>query len=74
MKVYKQGTEEYKQPTALMRIYGISRTTVWRLLNEMQAIPKYKKSFLSLSPKLKIVRLADFQAFLEEKSCTIFRQ
>lgn len=74
MKIYKQGVEEYKQPTALMKIYGISRTTVWRLLDEMRGIEKYQGSFLSITPKLKIVRLKDFQTFLEEKSRNQFRQ
>ena len=74
MKVYRDGLAEYKQPTALMKIYGISRTTVWRLLDEMRTIPKYQDSFLSLTDKLKIVRLDDFHQFLQEKSRMYLRK
>lgn len=59
---------EYVQAGSLVKRYGVSRVTIWRLLNEMRAIQKYRNSFLDLSFNLKLVKLKDFQQFLKERS------
>lgn len=74
MKPYRDGKAVYKQAVALTKIYDISRSTVARLLDEMRKMPKYKQSFLVLSPTLRLVRLADFDRFLKEKSSQFLRK
>lgn len=56
------------QPARLVQLFSIGRTTVWKLTKEMQAIPKYRDSFLDLGYQLKLVKLADFEQFLKERS------
>lgn len=56
------------QPARLVQLFSIGRTTVWRLTKEMQAIPKYRDSFLDLGYQLKLIKLADFEQFLQERS------
>lgn len=63
----------YVQPAKIAKLYGIGRTTVWRLLNEMKASSKYQYSFKDLGWKLKLVKLEDFEAFLNAKSKTRLR-
>lgn len=58
----------WSQPAGLVKRYGIGRTTTYTLLEEMKVIPKYGKSFLDLSHTLKLVKLEDWEAFLQEKS------
>lgn len=57
----------YVQPKHLVDMYSMSRTTIWRLLKTMKQIPKYKKSFHDLGWQLKLVKLADFEKFLQEQ-------
>ena len=57
----------YVQPKHIADSLSISRTTVWRLLKAMKQIPKYKKSFLDLGWQLKLVKLSDFEKFLQEQ-------
>lgn len=57
----------YVQPKHIVDSFSISRTTVWRLLKTMKQIPKYKKSFLDLGWQLKLVKLSDFEKFLQEQ-------
>lgn len=64
----------YVQPVHLTEKFSISRTTVWRLLKKMRAKPKYKNSFLSLTWQLKLVKLTDFEQFLQEESNRYLRE
>ena len=57
----------YVQPKHIADNFSLSSTTVWRLLKAMKQIPKYKKSFLDLGWQLKLVKLADFEKFLQEQ-------
>lgn len=56
----------YVQPKHLTISYSMSRTTVYRLLKDMKKIPKYKKSFLDLGFHLKLVKLADFEKYIQD--------
>lgn len=64
----------YVQPVHLTEKFSISRTTVWRLLKKMRAKPKYKNSFLNLTWQLKLVKLTDFEQFLQEESNRYLRE
>lgn len=57
--------EWYKQD-ALGKKFGVSTSTIWRLLNKFEKQPKYKDSILYLSQNLKLVNYGDFLAFLKE--------
>ena len=57
----------YVQSNHIMQLYDISRTTIWRICSEMRLIPKYKNAFRDLSYNKKLVHLATFEKFLEEK-------
>ena len=65
---------EYVQPVHLTEKFSVSRTTVWRLLKKMRAEPKYKHSFLNLTWHLKLVKLSDFEQFLQEESNRYLRE
>lgn len=56
----------YVQPKHLTEKFSLGRTTVYRYLREMKKVPKYRKSFLDLSYHKKIVKLADFEKYLQE--------
>lgn len=56
--------QQWMRPCHLIKKYGLSRPTIWRLLSEMKTVPKYKNSFLDLSEKLHLVRDKDFLEFL----------
>lgn len=58
----------YVQPARLVQMYSIGRTTVWRLLQEMRAMPEFKDSFLDLGWRLKLVKADDFARFMEQRS------
>lgn len=60
--------QQWMRPCHLVKKYGLSRNTIWKLLSEMRAMPKYKKSFLDLSEKLHLVRDKDFLEFLYSQS------
>ena len=64
----------YVQPVHLTEKFSISRTTVWRLLKKMRAEPKYKNSFLNLTWQLKLVKLIDFEKFLQEENNQYLRK
>lgn len=71
MKIYKvidDFNQEYIQPAGLVGRLGVCRTTVWRLLNEMQANKKYHNSFLHVSSNLKLVNIKDFNQFMIDRS------
>lgn len=59
---------EWVQPSGIVKRYSLSRTTVYELLLEMRAHKAYKNSFRDLSHTLKLVKLSDWDRFLQEKS------
>jgi hypothetical protein len=64
----------YVQPHMIVKRYSLGRTTVWRLLKEMKAMPKYKKSFLDQGWQLKLVKLVDFEQFMQERNQQYLRK
>ncbi len=52
----------------LQKRFSLCRTTIYMLLTEMRKVPKYCHSFLDLSYNLRLVKLADFEHFLQERS------
>lgn len=69
LKVYKDdvGAVWVRSPE-LQRRFSLSRTTIYTLLCEMRKIPKFCHSFLDLSHTLRLVKLADFETFIQERS------
>lgn len=59
---------EWLRPCQLEEKYGLGRVTIWRLLSEMRTRPKYRRSIIDLSTKLRIVRDKDFLEFLYSKN------
>ena len=66
--------QQWMRPCHLIKKYGLSRKTIWKLLSEMRTIPKYKNSFLDLSEKLHLVRDRDFLQFLQSRSKLYLRK
>ena len=58
----------YCQPSGLARRFSIGRTTVYNLLQKMRENPNYRNSFLDLNHQLKLVKLEDFERFLQEQN------
>lgn len=40
-----KNNDVYVQLKHILKLYDFSRSTLWRLINEMRLIPKYKKGF-----------------------------
>lgn len=62
----EKSTDKYVKPCQLTEIYSVGRVTIWRLLNKFRVTKKYQQSYLSLTPRLKLVKLKDFDTFLHE--------
>ena len=62
-----KNNDVYVQLKHILKLYDFSRSTLWRLINEMRLIPKYKKAFCDVSPQKKLVHLASFVEFLQNK-------
>lgn len=60
--------------TEIAEMLSVTRPTVWRLLNKMRAIPKYRGAFLDLSNTLKRVRERDLMEFLKEQNLAYLRK
>ncbi len=58
----------------LGKLFDMGRTTIWRNLNKMRTLPKYKDSFLDLSYGLRLVNVADFKQFLQEESADYLKK
>lgn len=54
----------WAQPHQLGEIFGMSRTTVWRFITEMEARKEYKKASISLNKRLKLINIKVFEQFL----------
>lgn len=69
LKVYEDdvGAVWVRSPE-LQRRFSLSRTTIYTLLCEMRKIPKFCHSFIDLSQTLRLVKLADFETFIQERS------
>lgn len=46
-----KNNDVYVQLKHILKLYDFSRSTLWRLINEMRLIPKYKKAFRDVSPQ-----------------------
>lgn len=69
LKVYEDCTGVvWVRSPELQKRFSLCRTTVYTLLSEMRKMPKYCQSFLDLSYNLRLVKLADFEHFLQERS------
>ena len=65
LKVYEDDTGAvWVRSPELQKRFSLCRTT----LSEMRKMPKYCQSFLDLSHTLRLVKLADFESFLRERS------
>lgn len=58
----------YVLPCRLAQMFGMGRTTIYTLTKEMRTYKKYRYSFKDLGHKLKLVKVEDFEQFLQEKS------
>lgn len=58
----------------LGRLFNVGRTTIWRKLEKMRTLPKYKGSFIDLSYGLRLVNVADFKQFLQEESANYLKK
>lgn len=65
MELVKNNGGKWLQPIGLAKQFGIGRTTVGRLINEMRALKKYQKSFIDVSYKCKLINVADFTDFMQ---------
>lgn len=69
LKIYEDDSgARWARPIDLKAMFSIGRSTIYALLKEMGSIAKYRKSFLDLGHRLKLVKVADFENFLYEKS------
>lgn len=69
LKIYEDDTGAvWVRSPDLQKRFSLCRTTIYMLLTEMRKIPKYYHSFLDLSYTLRLVKLADFERFLQERS------
>ena len=62
-----KNNDVYVQLKHILKLYDFSRSTLWRLINEMRLIPKYQKAFRDVSPQKKLVHLASFEEFIQYK-------
>ncbi|SNV04909.1 Uncharacterised protein [Megamonas hypermegale] len=69
-----KNNDVYVQLKHILKLYDISRCTLWRLLNEMRLIPKYQKAFRDVSPQKKLVHLASFEEFIKDKHKKYMRE
>lgn len=46
-----KNNDVYVQQKHILKLYDFSRSTLWRLINEMRLIPKYQKAFRDVSPQ-----------------------
>lgn len=62
-----KNNDVYVQQKHILKLYDFSRSTLWRLINEMRLVPKYQKAFRDVSPQKKLVHLASFEEFIKYK-------
>lgn len=61
----KQIDQRYIQYKNIGKAYDLSRMQVYRLIQRMKCTAKYKKSFVDIGPKCKLVKLDDFDDFFK---------
>jgi hypothetical protein len=59
--------QEFYRPADLCKRFSLSRTTVWRLLNEFRTLPEYGKSYMVVSPRIVLIRGDSFRDFLANR-------
>ncbi|SUP44358.1 hypothetical protein [Veillonella criceti] len=65
--------QEYARPKFFMIKYNVSRTTLWRLLQNMKTRPKFKNSFRRTSPGVELINIADFDRFMVIRTAELER-
>lgn len=65
--------ENWVRPCDLMKIYKLSRTTIYRYTKAMKSKVRYKDSVLRASKKCTLIDLSAFKKFLIEQDKTIER-
>ena len=68
MKIVESVTsidQRYIQYKNIGKAYDLSRMQVYRLIQRMKCTAKYKKSFVDIGPKCKLVKLDDFDDFFK---------
>ena len=68
MKIVESVTpidQRYIQYKNIGKAYDLSRMQVYRLIQRMKRTAKYKKSFVDIGPKCKLVKLDDFDDFFK---------
>lgn len=62
----ERSPEKYVKACDLTELYSVNRVTIWRLLKKFIAVKKYQQSYIPITPRLKLVKLNDFDNFLHE--------
>jgi hypothetical protein len=72
MEVYRTknnlDSRQYVRPVQLQKLLGVSRTTVWKLLNGFTAVKGNERAVLDLSQTLKLVPLHEFMDWLKSQN------
>lgn len=61
-------SQRYIKPAALMKVLGVSRTTVWKLLQDFSATKGNERAVLELSKTLRLVPLDRFMSWLKSRN------
>lgn len=64
---------KWVQPCHLVKMYGLSRTTIYRHMQKMRLQQKYKDSIRRVTKVSTLVNLKDFDKYLSEQSKIIER-
>lgn len=66
-KEIKEFTPQYAQVKAIPKLYGISRTTAYRLIKRSKELG-YEDIEISVSANCKLIHLVNFNKFLHEQN------
>lgn len=65
---------KYTKPCEMVSLYHMSRSTIYRLMQTMASVPKYKDTVLNLGHKNKLVKIEEWEQFLHEYSNGDYKQ
>lgn len=65
---------KYTKPCEMVSLYHMSRSTIYRLMQTMASVPKYKDTVLNLGHKNKLVKIEEWEQFLQEYSNGDYKQ
>lgn len=66
--------KEFARPKELMEKYGISRPTLWRLVQDMKTRPKFQNAFRKISQSRELINLRDFDNYMLLRTSEINRK